>query len=202
MGGKMDQRGFFDLKKQFIFYASYHNHPVNIAIHLFCIWNMVWCGLVLLHHAPVFMDPPAALANIPLIGNLPINIGMVITLVYAVTYVVMDPIAGTLGALLVLFLNHWTWHLVAAGDLVMGFPLWQPVLAFFIFLWIVQIIGHGVFEGRAPAILGSWDQAFITAPLFVILETLFFLGYRREFYNECMLEVEKDIEAFRSGKSK
>merc|ERR1712013_479261 len=33
------------------------------------------------------------------------------------------------------------------------------------------------FEGRAPALLDSLDQAFITAPLFVILEILCFLGY-------------------------
>ena len=33
-------RGFFDLKKQFVFYASYHNQPINVLIHLFCIWNL------------------------------------------------------------------------------------------------------------------------------------------------------------------
>ena len=34
------ERGFFDLKKQFVFYASYHNQPINVLIHLFCIWNL------------------------------------------------------------------------------------------------------------------------------------------------------------------
>ena len=28
----------FNLKKQFTFYASYHNDPINIVIHLICIW--------------------------------------------------------------------------------------------------------------------------------------------------------------------
>ena len=36
--------------------------------------------------------------------------------------------------------------------------------------WVLQFIGHGVFEGRAPALLDSLDQALITAPLFVLLE--------------------------------
>ena len=202
MGGKIKDRGFFDLKKQFIFYASYHNHPVNIAIHLFCIWNLVWSGLALQHHAPVFMDPPSALTNIPLVGNVPINIAMITTLIYVVTYVIMDPIAGTLGALLMLFLNNWTWQLVSVGDPMMGFPIWQPILAFHAFMWIVQFIGHGVFEGRAPALLDAWDQALITAPLFVILETLCFFGYRKEFYDECMVEVEKELDAFKDAKSK
>ena len=28
----------FNLKKQFVFYASYHNDPINVVIHLICIW--------------------------------------------------------------------------------------------------------------------------------------------------------------------
>eukprot|EP00092_Neocalanus_flemingeri_P023378 GFUD01025346.1.p1 GENE.GFUD01025346.1~~GFUD01025346.1.p1 ORF type:complete len:203 (+),score=48.74 GFUD01025346.1:158-766(+) len=202
MGGNSKGRGFFDLKKQFIFYASYHNNPVNVAIHLFCIWNLVWSGLALQHHAPVFMDAPAALAKVPLLGNLPINIAMITTLIYVVTYVLMDPIAGSLGALLMLYLNQWTGQLVSAGEPVMGLPLWQAVLGFHALMWIVQFIGHGVFEGRAPALLESWDQALITAPLFVILEVLFFFGYRKSFYTECMAEVKKEIDAYTSSKSK
>ena len=66
----------------------------------------------------------------------------------------------------------------------------------------LQFIGHGVFEGRAPALLDSWDQAFITAPLFVILEVLFFLGYRRQFYRDCMQEVEVELQKFRANKTK
>ena len=65
-----------------------------------------------------------------------------------------------------------------------------------------SFIGHGVFEGRAPALLDSWDQAFITAPLFVILEVLFFFGYRKQFYQDCMKEVEVEIKKFRAIKNK
>ena len=202
MGGKSEERGFFDLKKQFIFYAAYHNQPVNVAIHLFCIWNLVWSALALQHYAPVFMDTPSVLAKIPLLGTMPINIALVTTMIYVVTYVLMDPIARTVGALLILYLNQWTGQLVAAGAPVMGFPLWQPLLAFHLFMWIVQFIGHFVFEGRAPALLESWDQALITAPLFVILEVFFFFGYRRNFYNECMVEVKKEISAFKATKTK
>ena len=31
MGKEKETRGFFDLKKQFIFYASYHNDPVSLT---------------------------------------------------------------------------------------------------------------------------------------------------------------------------
>ena len=37
---KMAASDLLDLKKQFVFYASYHNHPVNVLIHLACIWNL------------------------------------------------------------------------------------------------------------------------------------------------------------------
>ena len=56
--------------------------------------------------------------------------------------------------------------------------------------------------GRAPALLDSWDQAFITAPLFVFLEILFAAGYRKDFHKSLMAEVEKNIKGFRLQKSK
>jgi len=46
--------------------------------------------------------------------------------------------------------------------------------------WIAQFIGHGAFEGRAPALLDNLVQALFLAPLFVWFEVLFHLGYRPE----------------------
>ena len=48
--------------------------------------------------------------------------------------------------------------------------MWKVALAIHVTAWILQFVGHGVFEGRAPALLDSLDQALITAPLFVLLE--------------------------------
>ena len=127
---------------------------------------------------------------------------MITTLVYVVSYVLMDPVAGTLGALMVLYLNQWTGQMVISGAPIMGYPLWQPVLAFHLLMWIVQFIGHGMFEGRAPALIDSWDQALITAPLFVVLEVLFYFGYRKSFHKECMKEVHREIGLFKFKKSK
>merc|ERR1711953_970478 len=101
-----------------------------------------------------------------------------------------------------LVLNQWTYKLVAANSPVSGYPLLQAVLVFHVVAWIIQFIGHGVFEGRAPALLDSWDQAFITAPLFVFLEILFAAGYRKQFHSSMMKEVEKNIKGFQTQKSK
>merc|ERR1719369_2147249 len=147
----------------------------------------------------VFAPAPTSMATLPLVGGVPLTLATITTAIYVVSYVMMDPVAGGLGALLMLVLNQWTYRLVSAGAPVMGFPLWQAVLAFHVAAWIAQFIGHGVFEKRAPALLDSWDQALITAPLFVLLEVLFFFGYRKSFYKECMIEVEREIKRFKTG---
>jgi len=132
----------------------------------------------------------------------PLTPALLPTLIYVVTYVAMDPVAGGAAAALMLALHGWTAGLMAAAQPVFDLPLWQAVLAFHVTMWVVQFIGHGVFEGRAPALLDSLDQALVTAPLFVVLEIFFFFGYRKVFYQECMVEVKKEIEKFNYAKNK
>ena len=65
--------------------------------------------------------------------------------------------------------------------------------------WVIQFIGHGVFEGRAPALLDSLDQALITGPMFVLLEVLFFLGYRKKFHQKMMKQVKRNVALFKKS---
>lgn len=66
-----------------------------------------------------------------------------------------------------------------------------------VFSWIAQFIGHGIFEGRAPALLDNLVQAIFLAPLFVWLEVLFAFGYRPELKSRLDESVEKEIARFR-----
>jgi len=50
-----------------------------------------------------------------------------------------------------------------------------------------RISGHGVFEGRKPALFDNLAQSLLMAPFFVFLEVLFKFGYRPE--------LQKRIEA-------
>merc|ERR1719370_122527 len=93
----------------------------------------------------VFAPAPASLASLPLLGGVPLTLATITTAIYVFCYLMMDPIAGGLGALLMLFFNQWTYQLVAAGAPVAGFPLWQAILAIHAAAWI--------------ALLDSWDQA-------------------------------------------
>ena len=78
-------------------------------------------------------------AQVPLLGGTPVNLTMMVTLIYVVTYVLMDPMAGSLAAGMVLLLHNWTAGLVAANAPVQGYTLWQAVLAFHLVMWIAQV---------------------------------------------------------------
>jgi len=192
----------FNLKKQFVFYASYHNDPINILIHLMCIWPIFATTVVFLQYTPTLLDNPEALENLSFSKNINLNGAFFFILLYIVWYIFMEPFAGGLASLLILSIYIKSGQFVNAGVSIYGLPVWQAALAIHVVAWIIQFIGHGVFEGRAPALLDSWDQAFITAPLFVFLEILFAAGYRKQFHSSMMKEVEKNIKGFQNQKSK
>jgi len=67
--------------------------------------------------------------------------------------------------------------------------------------WIAQFIGHGAFEGRAPALLDNLVQAFVLAPFFVFMEFLFKFGYRPELQRRVNDAVEKEIKRVKAEKA-
>ncbi len=68
--------------------------------------------------------------------------------------------------------------------------------------WIAQFVGHGIFEGRAPALLDNLVQAVFLAPLFVWLEILFALGYRPGLRARLEKAVQADVSKFRMSKER
>lgn len=73
--------------------------------------------------------------------------------------------------------------------------------AIFVVAWVLQFVGHGKFEGRAPALLDNLTQALFLAPLFVWLELLFSFGYRKELQDRVEKQVKVNIAKFRAEKS-
>lgn len=76
----------------------------------------------------------------------------------------------------------------------------KVALAVHIVSWLLQFVGHGAFEGRAPALLDNLVQAVFLAPLFVWLEFLFKLGYRPELQTRVEKAVAKEIAKFKAQK--
>lgn len=67
--------------------------------------------------------------------------------------------------------------------------------------WLAQFVGHGVFEGRAPALLDNLVQAIFLAPFFVFLEVLFFFGYRPELKSRLDKAISADIKKYKESKA-
>lgn len=67
--------------------------------------------------------------------------------------------------------------------------------------WVAQFVGHGKYEGRAPALFDNLLQAFVLAPFFVFMEGLFMLGYRPELQKRVNTEVEKEVKKFKASKA-
>lgn len=75
----------------------------------------------------------------------------------------------------------------------LGFKAVSVAFGIHIFSWIIQFVGHGVFEGRKPALLDSLFQSIVLAPLFVWFHVLFFVGYRRKLQHDVEVRVQKNI---------
>ncbi|OMO82496.1 hypothetical protein COLO4_22936 [Corchorus olitorius] len=193
----------FDLEKNFAFYGAYHSNPINIAIHMLFVWPIFFTAILLLDYTPSLFNLPHI--DFSLFGSqleLIFNFGFLVTLIYAVFYVCLDVKAGTLAALLCWVC--WIGSSFLATRL--GFSLaWKIVLVVQIVCWAGQFIGHGVFEGRAPALLDNLVQAFIMAPFFVLFEALQnFFGYEPYpgFHASAQTKIEAEINEWKEKKQK
>lgn len=130
------------------------------------------------------------------IPNLPSNLGTILTLLYATLYILMEPVAGGLLAPLLLAGTAYSNHLTNTHGSNANY--WA--LGVFVTSWIAQVVGHGVFERRAPALLDNLVQALFLAPFFVWMEILFFFGYRPELKARVNSAIQKEIEEYRKSK--
>ncbi|GMN54185.1 hypothetical protein TIFTF001_023316 [Ficus carica] len=164
----MGKAGLLDLERHFSFYGAYHSNPINILIHTLFVWPIAFFILVPLYFSPALIDFPSGFDSIGR-GVLVLNMGFVLTLLYGLFYIAMDKRAGSLAALFCFLC--WVGASFLASSL--GYSLaWKVSLVAQFVCWTGQFIGHGVFEKRAPALLDNLVQAFLMAPLFVLIEGL------------------------------
>ncbi len=131
-----------------------------------------------------------------IIPNLPPNLGTIATLLYATLYVLMEPVAGGMLAPLLLAGTAFSNHLTTTYGSTANY--WA--LGLHVASWIAQFVGHGAFEGRAPALLDNLVQALFLAPFFVWMEILFSFRYRPELKARVEGVVEKNVEKFKLSK--
>ncbi|KAK5126865.1 hypothetical protein LTR08_004565 [Meristemomyces frigidus] len=180
-----------NLEKQLLFYGAYHDHPVNVAIHIICVPVLLLTGFLFGTNTPALPLPPWM--TIP---NLPANLGTIACLLYTTLYILMEPVAGGMFAPILIGGTAYANYLTSTY----GMQANNIAIGVHIFSWLAQFVGHGIFEGRAPALLDNLVQAIFLAPLFVWLEVLFAFGYRPELKARLDKAVQGEITKYRSGK--
>jgi uncharacterized membrane protein YGL010W len=128
---------------------------------------------------------------------LPANLGTIVATLYSTLYILMEPVAGGMLAPLLLSATAYANHLTSTYGMTANYY----ALGLHIFAWLAQFVGHGIFEGRAPALLDNLVQALFLAPFFVWLEVLFFLGYRPELKARLDQSVAKEVAKFKASKT-
>jgi uncharacterized membrane protein YGL010W len=112
----------------------------------------------------------AAQLGVPSIvaSNLLANGALVGFLIYALYYVYLDRVAGMFASFFLFLMYLSACHMC----LSLGSELsWKIALGVNLLSWYMQIHpGHGIFEGRKPALMDSLVQALMTAPYFVWFE--------------------------------
>lgn len=140
----------FDLSKQYAFYKKYHKNVSNVLIHIACIPMIVWTLCIFLTHFSknIFYNPTFYMVNL-----------------YTFYYLILD---NNLGKIMGIFfyiswITSYFFYWYIPNSLTYATIL--HILA-----WVAQFVGHFYFEGNRPALTDSLLQAFLIAPMFVLID--------------------------------
>ena len=151
------------LKQQMQSYGAYHHDPRNKMTHFFGV-PLVTFSLFLFLGWFRFVHPE----------YLPITVATLFYLGVTIYYFRLDWTIALIQlpfTLAILLLSD----LVAKRSMAMSLSLF---LTTFVLGWIIQLVGH-VMEGRRPALADNIFQV-LNAPLFLTIEALVMLGFRKD----------------------
>lgn len=150
------------LEEQMSIYLRYHRNPRNKLTHFFGVPLIMFSLLVLLGLVRVQIGEVSVTAA---------SAGAVALLAY---YFRLDAV---LAVAMTLFIS--VLLIAANAACALGMPVALAVFGVaFVGGWILQLVGHA-FEGRRPALVDNLFQVFV-APIFLMAEVFFALGYKRE----------------------
>eukprot|EP00871_Galdieria_phlegrea_P001269 jgi/Galph1/2142/GphlegSOOS_G794.1 len=184
-----------NLEEQYTFYASYHSNLVNKLVHIVFVPIILWSTFVFVSFTGVmFPQFQETLGKyLPgLFSFVPLNGGFILALCYVFYYELLNIKAGLPACFLVLCLLVLANIFVKSVNAKRAFLL---ALLLNVTGWAAQFVGHGVFEKRRPALLDNLIQAFATAPLFIVLEVLFPMGFQPDLFQRIQTRLEKQRKA-------
>ncbi|BAM81205.1 hypothetical protein, conserved [Cyanidioschyzon merolae strain 10D] len=152
-----------DFAEQYGFYLKYHAHPVNQLVHVVFVPLLLGSALAALAQWRVSL------------GGVKLDLGLIVAVAYALYYIVLSPLLGASAALVMVLPLY-----LAGRALLLRAPdaqvVWSAFLVIQLLGWSAQFAAHEWLEKRRPALLDNLIQAFASAPLFVFVEVLAFLG--------------------------
>ena len=182
------------LEKNFAFYASYHNDPINQLIHIVCVWPILWTAILFLAYTDPIPGLDAITSMLP--GNQVCNFAVVGTAIYFIYYLLIElpGIAGPIASAMIVLCYYSAMYV---KETYAEQQPWKLGIVVHVGCWVAQFYGHGVHEGRSPALLDNLFQAIMMAPLFVLMEVLFKLGYKPKFHAKVQGIVDENIRQFK-----
>ncbi|KAI5466655.1 hypothetical protein BGZ63DRAFT_3739 [Mariannaea sp. PMI_226] len=180
-----------DLEHHLTFYGAYHHNKINVAIHMVCVPLILITAFTLATYTGTLIELPSWLT----VPYLEINLGTLAAFLYSALYLLFEPFAGFI-------LGAFCMGGCAYGNYLRSQnpkSTFQGALILHIASWIMQFIGHGLFEGRAPALMDNLVQAVFLAPMFVWLELLFMFGYRPELQARVEKRVQEELAKMKSS---
>lgn len=165
-------------------YGRYHYNKVNVWIHIVCVPAIVYTlGRMIGHLAATQFD-------------LKFNPIYILLTVLSFLYLHVDFVSG-----FITIVQH-TALLYFFSDVDFsygGLSSIQVIILLHIVSWLLQFLGHGLFEKRKPALMDNIFLMF-SAPVFVNIELMIMLfGYRNKEIEETNEYIKKDITEYRKS---
>jgi uncharacterized membrane protein YGL010W len=150
------------LRRQLTDYVEYHRDPTNCALHV--------VGIVTLFLGAIL---PLSLWPITVFG-LQVNLGVLLALPVLIYWILLDiPIGLAIaGAAALLLFTGATIASHASVTIV-----WTTSIVLIVFGITMQIVGHQVFERRAPALVDN-PPHLLLGPVFVMAKLFISFGFR------------------------
>lgn len=162
-------------------YASAHQHPINIAVHLIGIPTIMLGVFIPLTWVTIEVESVA------------LNLAQIILIAMFIFYVTLDWIFAVVFLVLAIAIAELAAFL---GDFPRPTPIIIAATAFF-GGYAAQFVGHAV-EKSMPVLLKHPIQANLAAPFFTIVEVFKLLGLREALFSDVQLRIAK-LRRERSG---
>jgi len=195
-GSAASKLSIFNFTGQLSFYAAYHSNSTNQLIHFVFVPLILFTAMIWGATAGPLLPTPSFVPKIAPDWPVVLNVPAFAALLAGSYYITLDPVAGIVATALLVV--GW----LSATHLCVVYPgvAWKYATVLHVVGWIAQFVGHGVFEGRRPALLDNLFQSLVLAPFFVLEELLFKVGYRPDLHRQLQYATSQRILKSRSSK--